>query len=88
MLISVAIGHEPVIVQPPRTIPVSNASHPSVVLCANTTELRHRSLRSTRRDSVKACAIVSSNQALSLGRALLHVSFHPVQPLGILGVEQ
>src|SRR6266545_7445458 len=65
--ISVAIGQEPVIVHPPRIMPESNASQPSVVLCAKTTEPTPSS-RSTRRPSAKAFAIVSSNHARSFGR--------------------
>ena len=48
--ISVAIGQEPVIVQPPRIMPESSASQPSVVLWAKTIEPMPSSCR-TRRPS-------------------------------------
>ena len=57
--ISVEIGHDPVIVQPPRIIPESRASHPSVVLWAKTME-PIPSLFRTRLPSEKARAMASS----------------------------
>ena len=64
--ISVAIGQEPVIVHPPFIMPDSNASQPSVVLWAKTTDPMPSSC-STRRPSANARAIVTSNHARSFG---------------------
>ena len=57
--ISVAMGQEPVMVQPPRIMPESKASQPSVVLWAKTTDPTPSSFR-IRRPSVKAFAMPSS----------------------------
>ena len=67
--ISVAIGHEPVMTQPPLIIPDRSASQPSVVLWAKTTQPMPSSWR-TRRPSAKALAIISSKNVRSLGRPL------------------
>jgi hypothetical protein len=64
---SVAMGHEPVTIHPPLTIPARSASHPSVVLCANTT-VPMPSSRRTRRPSAKADAILSSKKLRSFVR--------------------
>ncbi len=72
--ISVAIGQEPVMVQPPRIMPESRASQSSVVLWANTTDPIPSSAR-TRRPSAKAFAMVSSNHSRSLGRPSLSFPF-------------
>lgn len=63
--ISVDMGHDPVIIQPPFIKPERSASQPSVVLCAKTTEPIPHSL-SIHRPSEKAFVIPDSKKILSL----------------------
>jgi hypothetical protein len=55
----VVIGHDALITHPASVIPDSNASHPSVVLCAKTTQAIPWS-SSTRRASANAAPISCS----------------------------